>query len=64
MGQLFKLSVNYIEQMCSGGLGAVIRLASRYADMLIVPWILEVAALYAYALARLISLGLPCRLLF
>lgn len=64
MGQLIKLSENCIEQLRVGGFGAVIRFLSRYADMLIVPWIFEIQVLYTYALARLISLALPISLAF
>lgn len=39
--------------------GGVFRLASRYADLAVVPWLLELPVLCAYLLARIASLGIP-----
>lgn len=42
-----------------GGLGVAYRLVSRYPDALVVPWLLNQSALYAYIAARLVSLCVP-----
>jgi len=43
-------------------LGGTLWLVLRYPDVVVVSWILEAHALYAYLAARLISLGIPVAL--
>lgn len=59
MGQLVKLSGKSGALLHRAGIGAGFRLLSRYADILIIPWVLELPVVMAYLLARSASLCVP-----
>lgn len=59
MERLIKLSNNGFGWPRLGGIRESVRFAPRYIDFLIIPWFLDLGLLFAYVLARGISLFVP-----
>lgn len=62
MDQRRKLSARVWVRMQSAVVGEAGRIATRYVDFLLIPWLLEGTVLYAYILARITSLIIPLAL--
>lgn len=63
MRQLFKLLKRLTAPLRSRPSGDLFWVAMRASDVLIIAWILDGAVLYAYLVARVLSLIVPCSLL-
>ena len=63
MKQLFKLRRRLVASLCDRPFSGLFWGAMRASDVLIVVWILDGRLLYAYLLARALSVIVPCSLL-
>ena len=59
MDQLKKLSVKSSAWLHHTAMGAGFRACIRYTDVMVIPWLLGASQIYAYCLARALSLFVP-----